>query len=207
MRQIAIRTMFFALVSVAATAATDATSETTSPRGPPDAQAAPSSVVSKLSVYQVGSTWHDDTGKPITLASLSGRPVVLAMFYTGCENACPIIVSEMKRILGALPSDSRLSPRMILVSFDSDRDLPEVLHLYRDRMRLGSDCVLLHGQPDDVRELAMVLGVRYAKDARGEFSHTNLITILNPAGEIVFQRSGLTGDISNAVNALAIAAK
>jgi protein SCO1/2 len=129
------------------------------------------------------------------------------MFYTSCENACPIIVGEMKRILDALPDASRPRPRLVLVSFDSDHDTPAILRLYRARLRLGNEYVLLHGQPDDVRELAMVLGVSYAQDARGQFAHSNLITILNRAGEIAFQRPGLAGDISAAVNALALAAR
>jgi protein SCO1/2 len=74
-------------------------------------------------------------------------------------------------------------------------------------MGLGDDWVLLHGQSDDVRELAMVLGVKFAKDSRGQFAHSNLITVLNPEGEIAFQRAGLTGDISAAIKALTVAAQ
>jgi protein SCO1/2 len=51
----------------------------------------------------------------------------------------------------------------------------------------------------------MLLGVKFKQDARGQFSHSNLITILNPAGEIAHQRAGLMGDVSDAAKAVVLA--
>jgi cytochrome oxidase Cu insertion factor (SCO1/SenC/PrrC family) len=52
---------------------------------------------------------------------------------------------------------------------------------------------LLRGGADDVRELAALLGVNYAEDARGQFAHSNLITLLNADGEIAFQLRSAAG--------------
>jgi protein SCO1 len=195
-----------ALMAFSMATAMSAASEAPNPNLPPDANnVARATPISNRSIYQLDATWSDDAGHALTLISLQGRPVLLAMFFTSCENACPIIVNEMKRIKEALPNALRVKMRLVLVSFDSDHDSPAILRQYRARMQLGDDWVLIHGQPDDVRELAMVLGVNYAKDSRGQFAHSNLITVLNPAGEIAFQRAGLTGDISGAVNAVAAA--
>jgi protein SCO1/2 len=49
-----------------------------------------------------------------------------------------------------------------------------------------------------------VLGVKYKKDAAGLFSHSNLITILNREGEIVHQRIGLEGGLSEAARAVVV---
>jgi len=163
--------------------------------------------LSSRSIYQADSTWTDDAGRPVKLASLKGRPVVLAMFFTNCEFACPIIVGNMMRIQEALPPESRANARFVLVSFDSERDTSAALRIYRERMRLGTAWVLLHGQPDDVRELAMVLGVKYARDSRGQFAHSNLITVLNSAGEIAYRLAGLESDISAAEQAVIAAAR
>jgi nitrite reductase (NO-forming) len=80
-----------------------------------------------------------------------------------------------------------------------------------DEVNLGSQSaagwVLLHGDAGDVRELAMLLGVRYKEDARGQFAHSNLITVLNAGGEIAFQREGLNADVSETALALTVAAK
>jgi protein SCO1/2 len=53
----------------------------------------------------------------------------------------------------------------------------------------------------------MLLGVKFKQDARGQFAHSNLLTILNPDGEIVHQHAGLNGDISEAAKAVTLAAK
>ncbi len=49
----------------------------------------------------------------------------------------------------------------------------------------------------------MLLGVKFKQDARGQFAHSNLLTVLNPDGEVVHQHAGLMGDISTAARAVA----
>lgn len=163
--------------------------------------------LSNRSLYQLDAKWTDDSARPMQLASLRGRPVVMAMFFASCEYACPIIVSEMKHLRDTLPAAVREQTQFVLVTFDSVRDTPAALKAYRERMALDGAWTLLHGEPADVQELAMLLGVKYQQDARGQFSHSNLITVLNPAGEIAHQRAGLQGDVSEAAKAVVVAAK
>jgi protein SCO1 len=61
---------------------------------------------------------------------------------------------------------------------------------------------LLHGESDDVLELAALLGVKYKEEATGQFAHSNLITVLNADGEIVHQLVGLGQDINATVREL-----
>lgn len=61
---------------------------------------------------------------------------------------------------------------------------------------------LLHGEPDDVLELAALLGLKFKEDANGQFAHSNVITILNAQGEIVHQQIGLNQDIQETVRLL-----
>ena len=46
------------------------------------------------------------------------------------------------------------------------------------------------------------LGINYAPDARGQFAHSNLITVLNAEGEIAFRQPGLNGDPAALVAAI-----
>ncbi len=155
------------------------------------------------SIYQLGATWTTDGGQPFTLAELRGRPVVMAMFYTSCGYACPRIVADMTRIRATLPVDVRNRAMFVLVSFDDERDTVPVLHAYREAHDLPApNWVLLRGAPDDIRELAAVLGLKYTKNTLGMFEHSNLITILNADGEIVHQRSGLEGGLAEAAQAV-----
>ena len=166
------------------------------------ARSAPAAV-SDRSVYQLDAAWTTDGGRPFKLGELRGRPVVLAMFFTSCGYACPRIVEAMKEIRQSLPPVARDRARFVLVSFDDERDTVAALQAYREIHELDAQSwILLRGEPGQVRELAAVLGVSYKKNALGQFSHSNLITILNGEGEIVHQRAGLGGGLAEAARAL-----
>ncbi len=148
------------------------------------------------SIYQVESIWTTDETKQLKLGELRGRPQVVAMFFTSCQFACPIIVNDMKRIEASLPPELAARVGFTLVSIDSERDTPAVLAEYRKAHALaGKRWTLLRGNPDDLLELAALLGVKYKADANGQFAHSNVITILNAQGEIVYQQIGLNQDI------------
>ena len=73
----------------------------------------------------------------------------------------------------------------------------------RWKQKLGTaHWTLLRGGADDVRELAALLGINYQRDARGQFSHSNVITILNAEGEVAFQQPGLNKDSKETIAAL-----
>lgn len=160
---------------------------------------------SPTSLYQADATFTTDAGQPFALGELRGRPVVLAMFFASCGYACPLIVSDMQAIRAKLPAGIRERAAFVLVSFDTTRDTPAALASYRSQRGLDDQWTLLHGDNDAVRELAALLGVKYKQEADGAFSHSNLITILNPQGEIIHQRTGLKGGLDEAVAALAAA--
>ncbi len=167
----------------------------------------PAAPLTARSIYQLDSTWTNDAGKAVALTSLRGRPVVLAMFFANCEYACPVIVSDIQRLRAALPEAVRASAQIVLVTFDTVRDTPAALRAFRARMSLDAHWTLLRSDEGAVQELAMLLGVKFKQDARGQFAHSNLLTLLNAEGEIVHQHAGLNGDISEAARALALVAK
>jgi protein SCO1/2 len=149
------------------------------------------------SLYQLDSTWTNDAGRPIQLGVLQGRVQVVAMFFARCTYACPIIVHDMKRIEAALPATLRAKTGFTLITIDTERDTPAALHAYRGSHNLPTDrWTLLHGSPDDTLELAALLGVKFKREASGQFAHSNLITILNEGGEIIHQLTGLNQDVS-----------
>ena len=147
---------------------------------------------SDKSLYQTESKWTTDTGRQIKLADLKGRPQVVVMFFASCQYACPILVHDVQRIEAALPSGQRVRVGFTLVTIDPRRDTPEALASFRSTRVLPAETwTLLRGEPDDILELAALLGVKYKEEATGQFAHSNLITVLNAAGEIVFQQPGL----------------
>ena len=148
--------------------------------------------LSGASIYQAASEWKDVDAKPVRLSSLRGRPVALAMVYTSCTTACPLILAHMKLVESALPPEARARVWLALASFDSERDRPEVLKTFAAAHELDpSRWRLYHGDRAAVRELAMMLGIRYKRNDRGDFDHSNVITILDREGVIRYQQVGL----------------
>jgi protein SCO1/2 len=160
----------------------------------------PAVVFTDRSIYQLESRWTNDSGRSVELGHMQGRPQVVAMFFTACTYACPILVHDMRRIEAALPESARTNAGFTLITIDCERDTPEILRAYRASRRLDSRrWTLLRGAPDDTLELAALLGVKFKREASGQFAHSNLITILNSKGEIIHQLSGLNQNVEEAV--------
>jgi protein SCO1/2 len=113
-----------------------------------------------------------------------------------------MLVADIKRARALLPAAVRAKARVALVTFDTVRDTPAALKAYRERMALDESWTLLRGDAGAVQELAMLLGVKFKQDARGQFAHSNLLTVLNAEGEIAHQRPGLQGDVSELAQAV-----
>lgn len=86
--------------------------------------------ISGASVYQIDSKWTDQYGAKVSLNHFSGKPLVLSMAYTSCKSACPILVSDMKRIEQALPANLKGKVQFALFSFDPKNDTPDALKAY-----------------------------------------------------------------------------
>jgi len=159
--------------------------------------------ISDKSLYQTESKWTTDASKQIKLADLKGRPQVVVMFFASCQYACPILVHDLQKIEAALRPESRAKIGFTLVTIDPRRDTPEALANFRATRVLPAETwTLLHGESDDILELAALLGVKYKEEANGQFAHSNIITVLNGEGEIAHQLVGLGQDIKATVREL-----
>jgi protein SCO1/2 len=174
----------------------------------PEQEDLPAETFTQDSIYQLESLWTTASGQHIRLGDLRGKPQVLAMIYTTCEHACPMLVSLMQHIAASLAPELRPKVGLVLVTFDPERDTPSVLRTYSQKMHLDlQSWTLLHGHPEAVLELAVLLGVRYKKDRQGDFAHANVITVLNKEGEIVHRHTGLRQDLAETLTAIRRAAQ
>lgn len=145
-----------------------------------------------FSIYHLDAPWYDQQGQVRQLASLGGRVQVVAMVYTNCGYACPRILMDMKRIEGELPAELRDRVGFVMVTIDPERDTPERLAAYAGAVHLDPARWTLLTAPDNtVLELAALLGVKYRRISETDFSHTNVITVLDQRGEIVHRQMGL----------------
>ncbi|WP_423146018.1 SCO family protein [Rubrolithibacter danxiaensis] len=143
------------------------------------------------SVYQLPGTWQNQEGDSIQLAALRGKLPVVSMIFTHCGYACPRIVADIKNIEKQVPADKKDKVVFVLVSFDTERDQPARLKEFAKDMQLDNNWILLHGDDEEVRELSMLLDVKYKKLPDGAFAHSNIITLLDENGTIIARVEGL----------------
>ena len=142
------------------------------------------------SLYQLESRWVDDSGEIRALRDFSGKPAVMAMIYTSCEYACPLIIADMMKIYEGLPANARGGVQFLLVSFDPARDTPDAMGAYKKKQLPAADWNLIAANEDDTLEFAVATGVRY-KPVGEEFSHSNTVIVLDAGGREVFRQNGL----------------
>lgn len=141
---------------------------------------------SGASIYPLDVALRDQDGAAIGADVFRGHPVIVTMFYGSCPTACPLLVSHVKEVEASLPPEVRADTRVLIVSFDPDRDTPDALrelarahHVDATRWRFAV------ASTDDARVLANALGINYAKREGGVFAHDSVITVLDREGKIV----------------------
>lgn len=155
------------------------------------------------SIYNVSSTWRNRDNREISLSELRGVVQVVAMVYTHCEFACPRILADMQRIQQGLSDEAMQNTNFVIISIDPERDTPERLTNFADENNLSDKhWTLLNGSQGDILEVAALFGVRYKRISETDFTHSNMITVLNSEGEIVHQRKQLTDNQSEIIRTI-----
>lgn len=146
------------------------------------------------SIYRLDLPLVDQDARALKLADRRGEPVLIAMFYTSCPYTCPLIIDTIKRVKHDLGDVDGTRLRVLLVSFDSVRDTPQVLKATAASRHLdGAHWTLARTDASGVRKLAALLGVQYRALSDGNFNHSNAITLLDADGRIA-ARSDRVGE-------------
>lgn len=144
------------------------------------------------SIYNLEATLTDQDGVDRALDSGHGHPVLITMFYGSCPMACPMLIDTLRLTDQAAQSEARGRLRVVMISIDPDRDtVPALQALAQARHIDTSRWTLLRTDATSVRRIAAMLNVQYRQLPDGSFSHSSVISLLNPEGEIVIQSSVL----------------
>lgn len=104
----------------------------------------------------------------------------------------PRLVADMLAIRGKVPEKLKDKVQYVLVSIDPEYDTPVKLKEFAITKEMdGEEWTFLQGDPETVREFANVLSVKYKEISPMDFSHSNIISIFNPAGDLIHQQEGL----------------
>ena len=137
------------------------------------------------SLYHLDATLVSQAGQRQGLDLYRGHPVLVSMFYGSCQATCPLIIDTLRATERALDPARRAALRVLLVSFDPERDTPAALQDIAATRHIDTTrWTLAQADSATVRTLAALLNVQYRRLPSGEFSHSTQIVLLSAQGEI-----------------------
>jgi protein SCO1/2 len=141
---------------------------------------------------QVGDyRFLDSSGKPVRLAELRGKPLVVNFIYTGCFSACP---ATTQFLAGAVKQAERsLGPgtfRVATIGFNLPVDDPRSMRAFARKFAIDSpNWLFLTPEAESLGALTRELGFRYEATAAG-FDHLLQVSILDAEGRVYRQVYG-----------------
>lgn len=164
--------------------------------------------ISDMSIYNLPENWTNQNGENIELKDYKGNVLVMVMIYTSCKAACPRLVADMRNIEEQISTELKQNVKFILVSIDPEVDTPERLKEFSIENKMTDDhWVFLRSNENQTREFAAVLAVNYKKISPIDFSHSNIISVFNKEGEMVYQQEGLGVSYDKTVETIIAEAK
>lgn len=149
------------------------------------------------SIYGLKTVWKDQNNQDKILRDFSGKPTLVSMVYTACAHTCPMTISKIEHIKKSLEKAGLRDLRIVLASFDDVKDTPDHLKEYmRSRKLADSQWTFLSPKSQkEAREMSVVLGISFKKLDEGEYSHSNVITLLDKNGVPVAKIDNLASDV------------
>jgi protein SCO1 len=107
----------------------------------------------------------DQNGRAISLASLKGKPALVAFIHTSCEGPCELITAEMKSVARNLGPGFKSDVTMISITTDPKEDGSRELLAYAKAQGVDADgWLFLTGTPAAIRRLLALYGVSAEDD-------------------------------------------
>lgn len=131
-------------------------------------------------------------------SDFEGKVMLVGYVYTHCPDICPLITFNMRDIQNEFDSDENLL--LVSVSFDPDRDTPDVLLDYAANFRLNqNNWQLLTGDKPVIENLLSKLKIgtvktptRFTESGTPIYfiDHTDRVTLIDEKGQIRRHYSG-----------------
>jgi protein SCO1/2 len=145
----------------------------------------------------------DQAGRPVALADLAGKVVLLDFVYTRCPGPCPILTGRQVDVQRALSEELRAKTWFVSISLDPEHDTPERLAEYA-RAR-GADLAhwsFLTGSTPEVDAVLAGYGVGRTRAAGGEIEHFVITFLIDADGRIASRFVGTEDEPTELVRAI-----
>ena len=150
------------------------------------------------SLHQIPTTWINQNSEAIQIKDFAGQPLIVVMFYGKCTETCPMLIQRTWKLYSSLSEETQKIINVLAVSFDYKNDTPDALKEYAEYEQLDlPEWHFVTAEQTDIRQLAALLGVKYRERSDGHFDHSNLITVLDPFGNISRRIEGIIGDLDD----------
>jgi protein SCO1/2 len=155
------------------------------------------------SIYDLKMDLEDQNGRAHGLDIHAGHPTLISMFYGSCKAACPLLISDLKRVEAQALEAGHSELRVLMVSFDPERDTTQVMAgLVADHELDGNNWRLSAPRSGDARSLGAVLNVSFRDVGDGMFQHDSVLILLNSQGQELARLDGLNQDSGPLLEAL-----
>lgn len=134
----------------------------------------------------------DQTGAPLALADLRGRPLVVSLVFTSCATVCPLTTENLrKQILRARQTLGDDAFAVLTFGFDASGDTPEQLAGFAGTHKLKGvpDWYVASADADTTAAFLNDLGFSF-RAAAGGFDHVTQTTVLDAEGRVYRQIYG-----------------
>lgn len=150
----------------------------------PRADAAPLPVVRTAPPFAL--TTQDD--KPLQLADLRGKVVLVSFIFTTCNGSCPATTARLSGVAAELKRQRLFEKdqvRLVSITLDPKRDTPKALRGYRELYDIqGEHWSFLTGPEADVNKVLAAWGM-WAKPAKnGQLDHPSRVFLLDARGRV-----------------------
>lgn len=131
----------------------------------------------------------DQNGRACSLADLRGRVVLVTGIYAMCATTCPQILVETRRLLDALPAETRKHVSVLALSLNPEYDTTELMTAVAAGYGFTHpEFRYLNGAPAVVHPvLEQLQFARVKNPVTGVIEHANLLILIDPAGLIAYR--------------------
>jgi len=150
----------------------------------------------RISQAAIGSTvgdfqFIDQDGKPLRLAELQGRPVLVSFIYTSCAFVCPMLIERLRDVVKvANDTLGENSFTVLTIGFDTAVDTPERMRVYaRERRVTNPNWRMVSADAPTIAAVSKAVGFQFVR-LGGGFDHVAQVTVLDAQGVVFAQAYG-----------------
>jgi protein SCO1/2 len=114
---------------------------------------------------------------------LKGKTVVVSVFYTQCQDSCPLETARLLQVQHLLGDRVGKDVFFYSVSIDPEHDTPAVLKAYADKFHVGPGWLFLTGTKSDIDLVAHKLGLYYDPELNRDGHAVDLMIGNEPTGQ------------------------